>query len=115
MAAEHILCAAIYVDTGKAEPPRRSHNYPATGLVFLGWRHGDCFTTLHAWAGRLTDEEKASIEAIQEHQLHGRNQGFLTSTGRYVGRREAWGLASEAGQIVSPKVRGTSLCSEDLY
>lgn len=45
---ERITTAAIYVDDGKTVPARRSHAYPATGLVFAGWRHGDCFTTLHA-------------------------------------------------------------------
>ena len=46
----HILCAAIWVDTGEAIPSRRSYAYPLTGLLFTGWRHGDCFTTLNTWA-----------------------------------------------------------------
>jgi len=112
---EFILCAAIYVDTGKAEPPRRSYAYPKTGLVFAAWRHGDCFTTLTAWAQNLSEEERAAIEAVQEHQLHGRNQGFLTSTGRYVDREEAWKIAEQAGQVQPREGRPGSLFSEDLY
>jgi hypothetical protein len=112
MKPEFILCAAIYVDTGKAEPPRRSYAYPATGLVFTGWRHGDCFTGMEAWASRLSEAEVAEIEAIQEHQLIGYHQGFLTSMGRYVDREEAAKIAFAAGQI--PQDYG-SLMSEHLY
>lgn len=106
---ERILCAAIYVDTGKAEPPRASYTYPKTGLMFTGWRHGDCFTTLHAWAERLTDEEKRSIG---EEQLRGRHQGFLTSKGRFVDREEAMKIARAAGQTDKDS---SGLFSEDLY
>jgi hypothetical protein len=111
-APERILCAAIYVDTGKAEPPRRSYTYPKTGLVFPGWRHGDCFTLLGAWIQGLSEEEKARIEAIQECQLRGANQGFLTSKGRYVDREEAAEIAFKAGQT---ETQLRSLMSENLY
>lgn len=106
---EHILCAALFVDTGKAEPPRRSYTYPATGLVFAAWRHADCFTTLKAWAERLTEAER---EAIGDAQIAGRHQGFLTSRGRFVDREEAMKIAIAAGQTTSNK---THLFSEDLY
>jgi len=109
---ERILCAAIYVDTGNPEPPRRSSTYPETGIVFAAWRHGDCFTSLNAWAERLSDEERDAIETIQEHQLNGRNQGFLTSQGRYVDRQEAADIAWRAGQVDR---KLTSLISENLY
>ncbi len=115
---ERILCAAIYVDTGRAEPPRRSHTYPATGIVFAGWRHGDCFTALNAWADKLSRSER---KRIAEAALRGRDQGFLTSTGRYVGRAEAWRIAHAAGQLVEPSASAASrhdepwLFSEDLY
>lgn len=106
---ERILCAAIWVDTGKADPPRRSYNYPATGILFCGWRHADCFLPLEAWARRLTAEERV---AIGEEQLAGRHQGFLTSLGRFVDREEGMTLARRAGQTSSGK---TGLFSEDLY
>lgn len=109
--SERVLCAAIYVDTGEASPPRRSYTYPATGLVFAGWRHGDCFTTLEAWARGLTPEER---ERIGESQLAGEHQGFLTSLGRFVDRKEAYALAQAAGQIQGGSKHGY-LFSEDLY
>lgn len=106
---ERVLCAAIWVDTGEAEPPRRSHSYPATGLLFCGWRHADCFTTLNAWAARLSTEERSRIG---EEQLAGRHQGFLTSCGRFVDREEAMKIARAAEQTAAKK---TQLFSEDLY
>jgi hypothetical protein len=109
---ERILAAAIYVDTGKAEPSRSSYAYPETGLVFAGWRHGECFMLLHAWSARLWFWERWAIERIQPYQLRGRNQGFITSRGRYVDREEAGRIAFEVGQTDRLL---SSLTSEDLY
>ncbi len=106
---ERILCAAIWVDTGEAEPPRRSYSYPKTGLVFCGWRHGDCFTTLNAWASGLAGGER---QRIGKEQLAGRHQGFLTSNGRFVDRKEAMIIARTAEQT---SVTKSELFSEDLY
>jgi len=106
---ERVLCAAIYVDTGEADPPRRSYAYPKTGLVFCGWRHSDCFTTLHAWSDRLKPEERVRIG---EEQFAGLHQGFLTSRGRFVDRVEGMAIARAAGQTDSEK---SGLFSEDLY
>lgn len=106
---ENIRCAAIYVDTGEADPPRASYAYPKTGLLFTGLRHGDCFTTLVAWERGLTEEQRSKFD---QEQLRGRNQGFLTSLGRYVDRAEGMKIARAAGQT---DVQKTHLFSEDLY
>jgi hypothetical protein len=106
---ERILCAAIWVDTGKAEPPRRTYTYPKTGLLFTGWRHCDCFVTLDAWADLLPSGER---KRIGEEQIAGLHQGFLTSRGRFVDRKEAMTIARAAGQTNKTKV---SLTSEDIY
>jgi len=105
---ETIRCAAIYVDDG-LDHQRMSYSYPETGLVFCGWRHSDCFTTLRAWMHGLTAEE---IRRIGCEQIAGKLQGFLTSTGRFVDRVEAAMIARNAGQIAS---KTESLDSEDLY
>lgn len=101
---ERVLCAAIWVDTGKEED-RRSYSYPKTGLVFGAWRHSDCFTTLNAWLAGLSDADMAAYG----NKCH---QGFITSTGRFVGRREASAIAFAAGQT---NVDTGRLHSEDLY
>lgn len=109
----YILCAAVYIDDGKHHA--RSYAYPSTGLVFSGWRHPDCFALFYEWVDRLTEDEKAEIEAISEGQIHARRQGFLTSTGRYVDREEGWAIAVRAGQVQPLAGEGHTLCSEDLY
>lgn len=108
---ERILCAAVYIDTGEADPPRRSYTYPSTGLVFSGWRHSDCFVAMDAWSSRLSDREREEIGA---QALAGRNQGFLTSLGRYVDRHEALAIAIAADQVRLRPGKET-LYSEDLY
>jgi len=132
---ERVLCAAIHCDDGKTDPPRRSYGYPATGIIFAGWRHADCFTALQAWSERLTADEREAInrrdteacggklwwtqvqiDAARE-SVRGFNQGFLTTKGRFVSRVEAFAIAKRAGQL-SDDLRGRetySLTSEDLY
>lgn len=111
MSNERVICAAIWVDDGRDDHDRASRTYPTTGLVFAGWRHADCYTTLNAWAERLTPEER---KTIGEAQFHGLNEGFLTSTGRFVGRTEGYQVALRAQQVAPGGTR-TSLSSEDLY
>jgi hypothetical protein len=42
--------------------------------------------------------------------------GFLTSAGRFVGREEAWRIATSAGQPLIPRAgQGGLLFSEDLW
>lgn len=105
---EFILCAAIWVNTGRQEQ-RRSYTYPETGLLFCGWRHGDCFPSLNAWADLLPPEERIRIG---EDQVAGRHQGFLTSKGRFANRDEALAIAWKAKQT---NKRSGQLFSEDLY
>jgi len=42
------------------------------------------------------------------------NQGFVTSTGRFVGREDAARIAVLAGQVIEPQY-GRELYSEDLW
>lgn len=43
------------------------------------------------------------------------DQGFITSTGRFVGRREAAGIALGAGQVEELTAPASGLFSEDLW
>lgn len=70
---EFILCAAIDYD----------------GVIVCGHRHGDCYKTLESLVGEI------DIEKIPKRK----NQGFLTSENRYVGREEAWVIAKKQKQI----------------
>ena len=130
--SERILCAAIWVDTGKAEPPRRSYSYPKTGLVFGAYRHGDCFTAVHAWYAQLSWLGRWRLLKRQSDMISwwrfwrkpwyhawlgiaGRHQGFITSQGRFVDRDEGFEIAKVAGQLIRDRRGEGCLTSEDLY
>ena len=101
MEREKILCAAIWVDDN-IEYPHQPRNI-TTGMVFSGWRHSCCFPQIHL----AFPPGSASVE-----QIAGKNQGFLTSWGRFVDRNEAGRIAFIADQVSQPDM---FLCSEDLY
>ncbi|RUV69696.1 MAG: hypothetical protein EOR26_05215 [Mesorhizobium sp.] len=62
-------------------------------------RHGDVLHPLHDFTGCV---------------LGGEDQGFLTSTGRFVDRKHAVDIARAAGQIETPRWP-PDLYSEDLW
>ena len=98
---EYILCAAIWVNDGQVYPHQPKNI--ATGMVFAGRRHHNCFPALNkAFPGGSVDPE----------QRAGRHQGFLTSQDRFVERPEAAQIALSSGQIDRPI---SGLTSEDLY
>jgi hypothetical protein len=94
IAQEKILCSAImYNET-----------------VIPGRRHSDCYEVLRALTGIWKNDPR-----LPGHD----QQGFLTSEGRYVNRREAWAIAEAAGQILygsdASDEEDNILISENLY
>jgi hypothetical protein len=87
---ETIVAAALKIQsmTISAPPPARHH------------------TLLHAIFNTY-GERGPMIKAT--------DQGFLTSTGRFVSREEAVTIAMAAGQIIKPKFQPQQLFSEDLW
>lgn len=89
---EWILCSAIIYKS----------------QIVTGRRHSDCYATLKFFN-------------VQDEDMPGRDmQGFLTSTGRFVNRLDAWQIAKTANQIklglaVSDFGEATQLISENLY
>ena len=65
-------------------------------------RHPDVVHKLHA----VLEAQRADTSFV--HLLE---QGFVTSTGRYVGRKEAYMIAKEAGQLKD----GVGDAPPDLY
>lgn len=100
MSQERIICAAIHHDDGKERKGQPTNI--ASGVVFSGWRHYNCMELFR---------EFFDVKVTREMQ------GFLTSTNRYVGRREAYFIAKEAGQLLHDKhdMSNPQLVSEDLY
>lgn len=85
---EYILCAAIKIDVDN-EP-----------IVISGYRHGDCFNIIH--------------KLYPNKYINQDEQGFLTSSGRFVDRIEAKKIAKQADQLIRDSAF-SSLISEDIY
>ena len=78
--------------------------------VWMGHRHGGAINAMHD-ALSYTMNRKEMNEAQVD-----RNQGFVTSTGRYVDRAEAWVIAENAGQILKREYQTKDcLYSEDVW
>ena len=103
---EYILCAAL-----KRKVPRNTNSYHQNDLdqIEIGYRHHDI-------RNRFGDEVSCSPK----------DQGFYTSKGRFVNRREAMEIAFNCGQVDDPQKAIAATCedsvlmykdlfSEDLY
>lgn len=104
---EKIVCSAVYVDDGiehKGQPLNVER-----GFVVCGRRHSDCYSTLRA-LGVL--ERYCTYDSDTSHR---RNQCFVTSRNRMVGRKEAFILAKEAGQLIHSIDHEGDLISEELW
>jgi hypothetical protein len=87
---ERIICAAIHnpEEIDMAGKP----------LIYCGLRHANIL-----WQSKL----------VSRNPNH---QGFLTSKGRFVDRKEALIIALKNNQVINiEEIRGDNLFSEDLY
>lgn len=87
---EYILSAAISLTLKEGNSP----------VILGGYRHADCFST--------------AVQLGYTGHINADEQGFLTSKGRFVDRREAKLIAKRAGQLKRTSAL-KSLLSEDLY
>ncbi len=87
---ERILCAAIQIKINKNSKP----------IIIGGYRHGDCFRAV----------SKLGYTAYIDQD----EQGFITSKGRFVNRKEAKALAKQANQLIRLS-DFENLISEDIY
>lgn len=101
VARERIVRAAITIDDGVWSVPAPMRHHHAVNLYVYG-------SAAHPPADDAID--KRCFVGDREEQ------GFVTSTGRFVSREEAWPIALAAGQIVR-RVGGDEgrLYSENLW
>ena len=126
---EYIICAAIHYDNGLEYRFHKQYGI-ATGFVLAGYRHphiGSILPMNPYYIKNLFDkEDKEAIQKYEElnvkygWQEKGLTrcktfQGFLTNTGRFVDRKEAYRIALAAGQITGKNGYCGELFSEDLY
>lgn len=98
---ELIISAAVWVQDG-IEHAHQPNNI-ATGFVVTGRRHAHCFYT---------------ISLMKDYRLTPKDQGFITTTNRYLDRKEARELAIATGQYHPMDDRPANkdgLFSEDIY
>lgn len=87
---ERIICAAIHNPDEK--------DIAGKPLIYCGLRHANIL-----WQSKL----------VSRNPHH---QGFLTSNGRFVDRKEGLKIALENNQVIDiSQIRGDNLYSEDLY
>jgi len=78
-----------------------------SGKIYYGHKHNHC---LDAANGELSwTMNRQQISKLEKEQ------GFVTSEGRFVGRKEAWKIAKENNQIKRQSGGEGTLYSEDLY
>lgn len=87
-----ILCSAIKFHIDKTNKE----------VILCGLRHGDIFKQLEA----LGFEPHKGYKEIE--------QGFLTNSGRFLSRKEAYVAALKCGQLKNSKEK-EELFSEDLW
>lgn len=89
MIEEYIVCSAIKLGN----------------IVVAGVRHDDCVNTIVALKGK-----EYLIECVDNGRY---TEGFVTSTGRFMDREQAYKFAVENGQVEEND--SEILASEDLY
>lgn len=82
-------------------------------IVAAAVYHG-CVISLPRPARHHTILHTLDAMGIDAIKIHGDNQGFITSEGRYVNRVEAFGIAYRAKQLITNS-KGPQLFSEDLW
>lgn len=101
---ERIICSAIIYDDGKYHAQEVGR--VLSGIVIAGRRHANCYHTLELLVPGANKSDKYPTRD---------QQGFITSTGRYVDRKEAYIIAKAAGQCSLEHDDIPELISEDLY
>ncbi len=99
---EYILCSAIWVKDGNKGYVHQPSNIES-GYVVTGRRHHNCYTLLFMLRGVNENLKREEIE-----------EGFLTSTDKFVSREEAGKIALLASQLEDER-HATLLHSEYLY
>lgn len=111
---ETIVCSAIHYNDGlkyEGQPKGITE-----GFVICGRRHGDCYKVIENLGLAMNEPWKAGN--VSAH-IKRENQGFITSSYRYVNRREAMEIAKDAFQLLNPALHegndNAELTSEDLF
>jgi hypothetical protein len=98
---EIIICAANWYK--ELPTPVYKPKNITKGIVFCGHSHVMCLHQMIAMTGK------------RQCEVGPEEQGFITSSNRFVGREEAAKIALSCGQISKLNYSNKDLYSEDLY
>lgn len=106
---EYIACSAIYYDDGNIYPYQNIYGIKS-GFVIGCFRHStNPFPQNPYFGGKEND-----LEFPTKNTCCKVHQGFITSYGRYVDRKEALEIAIKANQVKKEEC-GPQLYSEDIF
>lgn len=114
---EYIACSAIHYDNGMKYPFMGVYGIKS-GFVICGLRHPYICAILptNVYYERDTERSKVlSVKWDKSVEVHKTTQGFMTSYGRFVDRKEAREIAIDCGQCKEEEVQSDSLYSEDVF
>lgn len=114
---EYIACSAIHYDNGEKYPFMGVYGIKS-GFVLCGLRHPYICAVLptNVCCERGMESPKEhSVKWDKSIEAHKTTQGFMTSYGRFVDRKEAREIAIACGQCKEEEVRSANLYSEDVF
>lgn len=121
---EYIACAAVHYDNNEHYHFHNSYGIDS-GFVICGFRHpiiGQILPFNHFADGYDENALWLNVDVKQNHIKDGNpiydrvniTQGFMTSLGRFVGRKEGAEIALACGQITK-LISPPNLYSEDIF
>lgn len=110
MTAKEEMVYNLGVKAGRQEIVICAAVKSTTGFIVRAQRHGDCIFLMVE--GRVYENGQKLIPGRKQE-----DQGFITSTGRFVTREEGRKLQDDAGipSVAEHGYKGKTLYSEDLY
>lgn len=118
---EYIACSALHYDNGKKYTFMEGYGVQS-GFVIGGLRHPFIMSILPSNACSINIPER--LESLNEELEWGKDlpkheviQGFITSYGRFVDRKEAMRIALACGQVQEKDLGNKliGLFSEDIF
>lgn len=116
---EYIACSALHYDNGKKYHFMEGYGIKS-GFVIGGLRHPFIMSVLPGNVYVAEERQKElnpELEWNKDLEKHEVTQGFITSYGRFVDRKEAMKIALDCGQVKKEELGNEriGLFSEDIF
>lgn len=118
---EYIACSAVHYDNGKKYTFMEGYGVQS-GFVIGGLRHPFIMSILpsNVYSVNIPERLKSLYEELEWNKnlpKHEVTQGFITSYGRFVNRKEAMEIALACGQVKKEELGNEriGLFSEDIF